>query len=312
MTMAESVRRMENASGAVPDLAELCRIHDVGLELIACSDDLDTLLDRVLEEYERRLAELPREALDPRAEGNGEEAQRKLRALVMFATQASALRAKAVAADELRRRAEAVEAANVRLNGVLAALQTGVLIVSAEGVVRRANGAAAALLAGDASRGCEGTRLPDFLDEAPRDAESAVVVSGPAGERTVVLVGRRTLGGSDADEVVTLSDVTRRYAELEERHRLEKLADVLRTLGVLSHKINNPLTALLGRAQILRAKAGVDPSVAKAAQVIEESAIRIADLIRELARVVKEGRQEAVDRVLEMDEPGGDRGGGRS
>jgi signal transduction histidine kinase len=108
---------------------------------------------------------------------------------------------------------------------------------------------------------------------------------------------------------VTLSDVTRRYAELEERHRLEKLADLLRTLGVLSHKINNPLTALLGRAQILRAKAETDPSVAKAAQVIEESAIRIADLIRELARVVKEGRQEAVDRVLDMQHGSGPDGG---
>jgi len=34
--------------------------------------------------------------------------------------------------------------------------------------------------------------------------------------------------------------------------------------------------------------------------VIEESAGRIAELIRELARVVKEGRQEAVEKVLTM------------
>ena len=309
--MAEPMQRTESAGGAIPDLAELCRIHDVGLELIACSDDLDTLLDRVLDEYERRLSDLPREALDPRGTAASEDSQRKLRALVMFATQAAALRAKAVAADEIRRRAEAVEAANARLSGVLAAIPTGVLIVSAQGVIRRANGAAAALLSSHAGAGCEGTRLPAFLEEAPRGAESAVVVEGPARERTVLLVGRTTLGGADADEVVTLSDVTRRYAELEERHRLEKLADVLRTLGVLSHKINNPLTALLGRAQILRARAEVDPSVAKAAQVIEESAVRIADLIRELARVVKEGRQEAVDRVLEMEPSGGDRAGER-
>ena len=299
--MAETVRRRNAAVGSTPDLAELCRIHDVGLELIACSDDLETLLDRVLDEYERRLADLPGEALDARTGEAGAEAQRKLRALVMFATQASALRAKALAADEIRRRADAAEAANALVNGVLSALRTGVLIVSAEGVVRKANGAAAALIAGDSSAACEGTRLPAFLAAAPHDADSEVVIPRPSEGRKVILVGRRALGGPEDGEVMTVSDVTRPFAEIEERHRLDKLADVLKTLGVLSHKINNPLTALLGRAQILRAKAGVDPSVEKAAQVIEESAVRIADLIRELARVVKEGRQEAVDRVLEME-----------
>jgi two-component system sensor histidine kinase PilS (NtrC family) len=308
--MAESMRRFEPAAGVLPDLAELCRIHDVGLELIECSDDLDQLLDRVLEEYERRLADLPGEALDERATESGAEAQRKLRALVMFATQASALRAKALSADEIRRRADAVEAANARLNGVLAALQTGVLIVSADGVIRKANEAAVAMLSGNGAPTCEGSRLPSFLDEAPHAAESEVVVRRESGGTTVLLVARRSLGGPDADEVVTVSDVTRRYAEIEERHRLERFADLLRTLGVLSHKINNPLTSLLGRAQILRSRSETDPSVVKAAQVIEESAIRIADLIRELARVVKEGRQEAVDRVLEM-EHGGESGGAK-
>jgi signal transduction histidine kinase len=79
---------------------------------------------------------------------------------------------------------------------------------------------------------------------------------------------------------------------------------VLRTLSVLSHKINNPLTALLGRAQLLASRAGADPHVTKSTSVIEESALRIAELIRELAIVVKEGRQEAVDKVLDTGEIG--------
>jgi signal transduction histidine kinase len=82
--------------------------------------------------------------------------------------------------------------------------------------------------------------------------------------------------------------------------RLEKLAEVLKTLSVLSHKINNPLTALLGRAQILQTQKSNSPGVLKAAAVIEEASFRIADLIRELAQVVKEGRQDAVDELLEM------------
>jgi signal transduction histidine kinase len=106
--------------------------------------------------------------------------------------------------------------------------------------------------------------------------------------------------GDPGSEVVLVTDVTQRNRAVEERVRLEKLAEVLKTLSVLSHKINNPLTALLGRAQILQARKSDDPSVAKAAAVIEDASLRIADLIRELAQVVKDGRQDAVDELLDM------------
>jgi len=117
----------------VPDLAELCRIHEVGLDLIERSHDVDELLNRVLEEYERRLRELPGDALDGRAGKPGPESVRKLRALVMFATQAAALKEKAVAASELKRRAAEAESHRARLEGVLGALGSGVMILGAGG-----------------------------------------------------------------------------------------------------------------------------------------------------------------------------------
>ena len=75
----------------------------------------------------------------------------------------------------------------------------------------------------------------------------------------------------------------------------------------MSH--NEQLSHNFGRAQILQAHRGTDPGVAKAAAVIEESSLRIAELIRELARVVKEGRHEALDDLLDMDQTVG---GGRA
>ena len=54
--------------------------------------------------------------------------------------------------------------------------------------------------------------------------------------------------------------------ELEYRRRLDRLAELLATLGVLCHRINNPLTSLLGRAQLLRARPETDPAVLKAQQ----------------------------------------------
>ena len=68
-------------------------------------------------------------------------------------------------------------------------------------------------------------------------------------------------------------------------------------LADLSHKINNPLTSLLGRAQLLRQRKNTDPYVAHAAEVIEECSRRIADHLREISSLVKEHRGD-IDRTV--------------
>jgi PAS domain-containing protein len=299
--------------GLLPDLTELCRIHEIGLDLIGRSHDVDELLDRVLDEYEARLQRLPQDALDPRSGGPQPDSARELRGLVMFATQAAALKEKAMAARELKRRAAMLEESNTRLvgaldearraharlNGVMTALSSGVLILDATGVCVTANGAARELAGTE-----DDTALARLVGVGvPRDGEAEIELPGDAGTRRTLLATRRGMPGDPGHEVVLVTDVTQRKAAVEERVRLEKLAEVLKTLAVLSHKINNPLTALLGRAQILQAQRAGDPDVAKAAKVIEDASLRIADLIRELTQVVKDGRQDAVDQLLDMSAP---------
>jgi len=303
--------RNAGASGdIIPDLAELCRIHEIGLDLIGRSHDVEELLDLVLAEYERRLQELPADALDARAAEPQPESLRKLRALVMFATQASALKEKAIVAGELKRRAAMLEESNARLvaaldeaerararlDGVLAALSSGVMILGSDGTFLRANAAARGVV----GPGDDATLTKLIASGVPRDGEAEIDLPTSAGGRRTLLVARRAMQGDPGSEVVLVTDVTQRNHAVEERVRLEKLAEVLKTLSVLSHKINNPLTALLGRAQILQVQKGNDPGVAKAAAVIEESSLRIAELIRELAQVVKDGRQDALDELLDM------------
>ena len=300
----------ESARDTLPDLKELCRIHEIGLDLIGRSDDVDELLDRVLDEYESQLAGLPSDALDPRSGGPEPDSARKLRGLVMFATQAAALKEKAVAAAELKRRAMALTDANTklvaaldeaeksraRLDGVLAALSSGIMILGADGLCVAANEAARRLVGAK-----DDTALARLIVHGvPRESEGEIDLPIEGGARRTLLVARRAMPADPGLDVVLVTDVTQRNRAVEERVRLEKLAEVLKALCVLSHKINNPLTALLGRAQILQARKFDDPSVAKAAAVIEDASVRIADLIRELAQVVKEGRQDAVDELLDM------------
>jgi signal transduction histidine kinase len=286
----------EPAGEILPDLAELCRIHEIGLDLIGRSHDVDELLDRVLDEYESRLKELPFDALDGRSATPRPDSLGKLRGLVMFATQAAALKEKSILAGELKRRAEMLEAANTRLDGVLAALSSGVMIFNADGAFLTAN-VTARELAGAADDSALARLIAHGV---PRGGEAEIDVPVAGGARRTLLVARRPMTGDPGSEVVLVTDVTERNRAVEERVRLEKLSEVLKTLSVLSHKINNPLTALLGRAQILQAHKTSDPSVVKAAAVIEDASLRIAELIRELAQVVKDGRQGAVDALLDM------------
>jgi signal transduction histidine kinase len=184
------------------------------------------------------------------------------------------------------------------MNGVLAALDAGILVVGSDGRVEHANRAACALVGRER---LVGEAAGPLLDGVRRGADGEVR-RGAGGSARHLVVARRDLDEPGA-EVVLVSDVTERDRKLEERHRLERFAALMRTIGALSHEINNPLTSLMGRAQMLQMKQGNEPHVKKAAQVIEESSRRIADYIRELAQVVREGREEALERLIDIDYP---------
>ena len=93
-----------------------------------------------------------------------------------------------------------------------------------------------------------------------------------------------------SDDVMTKTTITtaEHTAELDE---------LLAMLAQMTHKINNPLTSLLGRAQLLRQRKNTDPYVAHAAEVIEECSRRIADHLREISSLVKEHRGD-IDRTV--------------
>lgn len=77
----------------------------------------------------------------------------------------------------------------------------------------------------------------------------------------------------------------------------EMLGELFSSLSRLCHQINNPLTSVMGRAQMLNMKVaqGGDEQLAKSATVIEESARRVADLIQELANLVCQGKKQFVE-----------------
>ena len=75
-----------------------------------------------------------------------------------------------------------------------------------------------------------------------------------------------------------------RAAELE-LARSRWLAGIGETTIAIEHEINNPLSALLGHAELLLMDVGLSTEQMESLRVIQEQAARIADVVRRLARL---------------------------
>ena len=81
-----------------------------------------------------------------------------------------------------------------------------------------------------------------------------------------------------------VQNTARRAAE-SELARARWLAGIGETTIALEHEINNPLSALLGNAELLLMEQGLTEEQEQQVKVIREQAIRIADVVRRLARL---------------------------
>ena len=81
-----------------------------------------------------------------------------------------------------------------------------------------------------------------------------------------------------------VQNAARRAAE-SELARARWLAGIGETTIALEHEINNPLSALLGNAELLLMEDGLTEEQAQQVRVIREQATRIADVVRRLAKL---------------------------
>ncbi len=89
------------------------------------------------------------------------------------------------------------------------------------------------------------------------------------------------------DEIVFTVRRALEKRELEaERLRTARVGTLLLAARAMSHEINNPLTAILGQAQMLEGELR-EPRAANRARVIIESCDRIARVVRRLSSIVE-------------------------
>ena len=150
----------------------------------------------------------------------------------------------------------------------------------------------------------------------------------PAGRETFILMVtpadvRDDLAGvldAGADDYVSkpttpenlrarLEIAARRIAQEEARRAAEAelararwLAGIGETTIALEHEINNPLSALLGHAELLLMDGGLSDDQREELQTVREQAERIADVVRRLARLKdpRSARYSPGDRMIDL------------
>jgi PAS domain-containing protein len=273
--------------------------HEISLELIRRSHNLDGLMDLVLDEFERRLAELQNKRIGEGLDAEtGLKADPRLKALMMFAGEAAELKTKAEDNRELQNALDEAQENRHRLAGVIESLAAGIVILDAAGLVLGANEAAQKFIGKEIDE-IQGMPFEDWTGKIAPDGEGDVIMDAGSGETQVRLVSRRQLPESVGGEVILIHDITERERKMQEKHYLEKMDALLETVGMLTHQINNPLTSILGRAQILRLKGKDNPDVLKAATIVENSARRISDLISNLAGLAKGGDHKELENLID-------------
>jgi PAS domain S-box-containing protein len=100
--------------------------------------------------------------------------------------------------------------------------------------------------------------------------------------------------GEPVGSVGVLTDLRERLrmeARLEEAQEelraREKQAIVAELAGAAAHELNQPLTSVIGYADIIRRRVGAESPVANAAAVILEEASRMADIVRKIGKITR-------------------------
>lgn len=183
------------------------------------------------------------------------------------------------------------EAEADRFRSILDSIPQAVLLLDRSLNIRQANPAAATWmqdfdlhLGASMEQAIESIGFDDLVDSVLRGESLSASAERPSSnDRTYSISVSRLAHGGDGDAglVVVLGDVSEaRQMQLQLAHS-EKMSSLGRMISGVTHELNNPLTSIMGYAQLLRT-AVPDGKVSRRAEMLESEARRCQKIVRNL------------------------------
>lgn len=95
------------------------------------------------------------------------------------------------------------------------------------------------------------------------------------------------LGAAKAEGFLTKAERKKMEEEREETIKSERLLAIMHTAVAVNHEVNNPLTAILGNAQLLLAGKELDEETVEKLKIIEEHTLKIKEVTQNLLRIIE-------------------------
>lgn len=305
---------------------EVNQVFRSAVGLLSRIDEPEQFVDGMLDEFSERLAELGDTPLVPPPNGGWDPvARRRLSLLVLYAGQAILLREKSQLFAHMRednremvRSSEQLKTALVEssesrrlLSSVLDTLPLGVAVLDGAGEVYYTNPTLRRLMgltpqdvptAADIRRAFDPDAALGRPGTADRSDVDITVAEGRARKLHRILQPLQLVPGEPIGWLLVAQDITEEQRMRDEMLRTNRLTAILDTAAALNHEINNPLAAILGRAQMLLARPDEhDPRTLAGLRVIEESARRIANLTNQLKEITEPAFTEYSRGVMMLD-----------